>query len=68
MIITMITEHLFGLIECYSEQGICNFNLSFTFAENFMLILYLIYIILGITGLILLTKLYYRYLYSPCLD
>ncbi len=64
----MIKEHLFGLIECYSEQDICNFNLSFTFGGGFIIILYLIYIILGITGLILLTKLYYKYLYSPCLD
>lgn len=64
----MIKEHLFGLIECYSEQGICNFNLSFTFGGGFIIILYLIYIILGITGLFLLIKLYHKYSYIPCLD
>jgi uncharacterized membrane protein YuzA (DUF378 family) len=62
----MITKHLFGLIECYSEQGICNFNLSFTFGGGFIIILYLIYIILGIAGLFLLNKLYDKYLYVPC--
>ena len=50
----MITKHLFGLIECYSEQGRCLIE----FNEGLLLP---IYVGLGFIGLWLLFVIYDRY-------
>lgn len=52
----MITKHIFGLIECYTEQGVCYYN-EFGFNPGFLLILKL--------GLlcVVITSLYVSYLF-----
>lgn len=35
-----ITEHLFGLVECYSEQGVCYMGEYFEFHPGMLVLLY----------------------------
>lgn len=48
-----ITEHFFGLIQCYSEQGICYFR-DFEFNPGFLVLFYF-FIAAVIIGFLLAT-------------
>lgn len=56
----MITKHLFGLIECYSEVGDCRID-SFSFNPIW---LFLIYPLIGIVICFLIFYLYSRFIYA----
>lgn len=49
----MITNHFFNLIQCYSEQGRCNFNMNFDFNPMLLPVFYIGILLLAILGVYL---------------